>query len=263
MPVQLVVGVVKRPKCVLVPSTGTATIKGAVLFRGRSVAGAYVTVNCEHTISNRDFYRLTVRSGGQYKVVARFEDPGTGLVLYGERATGKPSDPPIAPSAIVPLDILLSEPPQCMRNVVVQGTVRVDDVYLTGADHAETTFTRTLYVQYGVATFDQAAGKWVIDPDDPAGLARRTDVAQVGASTGDSDGELKIEVVARDDLSVDVTLIGMINPGDENLTQTKTINLPPGPPIPIDDFDLDTGGPFNDRAYFRGITITNLPAQAI
>jgi hypothetical protein len=31
----------------------------------------------------------------------------------------------------------------------------------------------------------------------------------------------------------------------------------------VPEFSLDTGGPFNDRVYFRNITITNAPAQAI
>jgi hypothetical protein len=31
----------------------------------------------------------------------------------------------------------------------------------------------------------------------------------------------------------------------------------------IDEFDPDTGGPFNDGAHFRGIAIENLPAEAI
>ena len=160
-----VVGVVRRPKCNLVPSTGTSEIFGAVLYRGTRVVGAYVKVNCQNTLSDSEGnYHLTVRSGGQYKVVARFES-ASGLILYGERATGKPSDPPIAPGVTVQMDILLSEPPACMRNVIVTGQVRVDDVYLTGADHDDNFFNRTLYVQYGVATFDQDAGstraKWL------------------------------------------------------------------------------------------------------
>jgi len=29
------------------------------------------------------------------------------------------------------------------------------------------------------------------------------------------------------------------------------------------EFSLDTGGPFNDRAYFRGLTIRNVASPAI
>lgn len=259
VPVNCVVGVVKRPKCVLVPSTGTAGILGAVLYRGKHVVGAYVKVNCQTTLSDVEgIYSFEVRSGGQYKIVARFET-ASGLILYGERTTGKSSDPPIAPGAAVRMDILLSEPPACMRNVIVTGQVRVDDVYLTGADHDDNFFNRTLYVQYGVATFDQDAGSWVIDPDDPVGVSRRTDVAQVGASTGDTNGQLKIEVAATKDLSVDVTVTGML----EELKQVRSAKVQAGATVIIDEFVLDTGGPFNDRAYFRAIMITNQAAQAI
>jgi hypothetical protein len=256
-PVQLVAAVVRRPKCVCKKSTGTATIKGFVRMNGKPVAGAYVKVNCQHTISTtKPGYSLTVQSGGQYKVVARYEDPATGLVMYGERTT----DPDITPGQVISsFDITVISPPTCLRNVIVGGTVRVDDVGTFGADHAETPFTTTLHVQYGVATFNEAKGAWDVDPDDPAAIARRSDVVQVGASTGDANGQLKIEVTANKGLDVDVTVTGTI--GD--LSHQAVKNVPDGATVTIDEFDLDTGGPFNDRAYFRGITITNIPAQAI
>jgi hypothetical protein len=49
----------------------------------------------------------------------------------------------------------------------------------------------------------------------------------------------------------------------ENLKQVGSANAQAGATVIIDEFVLDTGGPFNDRAYFRGITITNQAAQAI
>lgn len=147
-PVSPVHAAIKKPRCELVPSTGTATIKGYVRYRGRVVAGAYVKVNCQVVLSGGEQvgYSLTVRSGGHYKVVARYEDPVLGI-LYGERTTSKPPDPPIAPGAIISLDIDLIEPPACIRNIIVDGTVRVDDNYYvppagSDADHDESHFTR-------------------------------------------------------------------------------------------------------------------------
>jgi hypothetical protein len=91
-------------------------------------------------------------------------------------------------------------------------------------------------------------GTWVIDPDDPVGLVRQTDVCQGGASTGDANGQLKIEVTANSDLSVDVKLTGTV----KNLTKVvPVLGVLPGAQVPVPEFDLDTGGPFNDRAYFR------------
>jgi hypothetical protein len=243
-----------------------ATIHGMVRFRGEVIAGAYVKVNCQHTISGGSDigYTLTVRSGGHYKVIARYEDPATGKIFYGERSTNKPTDPPIAPGAVIsPLDITLLEPPACMRNVIIGGWIRVDDVYFTGADHGDKFFTRTLYVQYGVAKFDETAGKWVVDPNDPVGLARRNDLAAADCSKGDSNAGLKMEVTANADLSIDVRFTGTLNPGDDNLSQTAKAHVPAGATVPVPEFDLDTGGPFNDRAYFRNLVITNLAAQAI
>jgi hypothetical protein len=264
-PVQPVVGVVRRPRCELLPSTGVATVQGYVRYRGTLVFGAYVKANCQHTLSvpGEPSYRLQVKAGGRYKVVARYEDLVRGKVLYGERVTGKSTDPPLAPGSVTNLDITLLEPPEVMRHVIVKGQVRVDDVYLTGADHADTFYTKTLYVQWGVAIFNENTGAWDLDPDDPVALARRSDVATTGAGVGDSNAGLKIEVVANADLSVDVTLTGTLNPGDDDLSEVHTVHVPKDATVTVPEFDLDTGGPFNDRAYFRGITITNAAASAI
>ncbi|HEY7300405.1 MAG TPA: carboxypeptidase-like regulatory domain-containing protein [Xanthobacteraceae bacterium] len=262
VPVLLVVGVVRRPLCEIVPSTGTATISGKVVYEGQSVAGAYVKVGCQYTTqTNVDHtFTLTVRSGGQYKVVARFEDPANRKVLYGEATTGK-----IAAGDDLWVQVFLSSPPECMRNVVIQGQVRVDDVYLTGADHKDNFFNTTLFVQYGVPAFDEATGKWRVLPDDPAtGVARRTDIAQADASKGDAFGRLNMQVEVKEDLSVDVTLIGILNPDDDNLASApQTVNVLPGATLSVADFELDNGGSFPDRAYFRNITIANQAAAAI
>jgi hypothetical protein len=257
-PVALVVGVVRKPVCEVVPSSGTATVRGMVRYRDQSVIGAYVKINCQHVVTGKDLgYQLTVRSGGQYKVVARYTDPHTGTTLYGERATG-----PIGPGGVVTCDINLSEPPDCMRNVLVSATIRVDDVYLTGVDHAEASISkRPLFVQNGVARFDADAGTWIIDNSDPAIAARRTDVTSFSASVGDASGQLTISVRAHDDdLGVDVTVTGAL----EDLSVVRTYTVADGQTRTVGEIPgLDTGGPFNDRAYFRGLVFSNLPAQAI
>jgi hypothetical protein len=65
-------------------------------------------------------------------------------------------------------------------------------------------------------------------------------------------------VVSRD-LKVKVTVTGTI----EDLSHTKEVTVNPDATATISEFDLDTGGPFNDRAYFRGLTITNAATKAI
>lgn len=66
------------------------------------------------------------------------------------------------------------------------------------------------------------------------------------------------------DLSVDVTLSGILNPDGENMSWgPSTFNVPKDQTISLTEGTLDTGGPFNDRAYFRGITIANNAAPAI
>jgi hypothetical protein len=257
-PVRPVVGVVRKARCELVRSTGVATIQGDVRFRGRKVFGAYVKVNCNHTTTHdaEPGYRLLVRSGGQYKVIARYEDPKIGI-LYGERVTGKPSDPAIAPGVVLNLDVDVIEPPECMREVIVSGSVRVDEVYASGADHDEGFFHKTLHVQWGVAFFNEEKAQWDVDPNDPVAIANRKDVATAGAGVGDANAGLKIEVSANDDLSINVTMTGTLNPGDDDLSQVVHVFVQKDAIVDVPEFDLDTGGPFNDRAYFRGITIFN------
>jgi hypothetical protein len=256
----LVSAVVRVPVCKLVRSTGTATIRGQVTVNGRAVFGAYVEVACQHTVTRLDTgYAIVVRAGGQYKLIARYTDPQTGLSLYGENVTGKPGDPPIAAGSTIHLDIAVTEPPKCLRNVLVSGRIRIDDVYLTGADHDEQPYNATLFVQYGVASFDTDNGDWEIDPNDPAAAARHTDRFKATAGVGDAHGELVYEATANHDLSVDVTVTGKI----ANLTQSHTMHVPDGATDTIAEFSLDTGGPFNDRAYFRDITITNRATNSI
>jgi hypothetical protein len=181
--VQLVVAAIKRPKCELVLSTGTATIDGGVFHNGHRVPGAMVRVNCQKTLSNVDpGYRFIVRSGGRYKVIARYEDPRTGITYYGERTTPRA----VQPGDTIQLDIYLAEPPVCLRNIIVEGTVRVDDVCVTSADHDENHFRRTLHVQYGVPSFNETIGQWQCDLNDRSGDARLHDFVTVGASKGDA-----------------------------------------------------------------------------
>jgi hypothetical protein len=254
-PAQLVVAAVKRPRCELVARTGTAVVRGFVWHGHDEIIGATVQVNCQKAVTRSDLgYHFLVGAGGRYKLIARYEDPRTGLVLYGEATT-----PPLAPNQNVGVDIHLLEPPECLRNVVVEGVVRVDDVYLTGADHAQTQFRKPLYVQYGVPAFNEASGTWDIDPADPAGAARQHDVASVNAAVGAANGGLTIEVTANGDLSVDVTFTGTLG----NLSAQRSVYVPAGGVETVAEFSLDSGGPFNERAYFRGLTITNQATSAI
>jgi hypothetical protein len=259
-PIQPVSAVVSKPICALVRSAGTAQVHGTVTYKGALIQGAHVSVNsCTFSWSGANGYALTVRAGVpggdevRYKVVARYDMGPT--VLYGEITVG-----PLLPGASVWAPIVLLDPPECLRNVEVRGTVRVDDVYLTGADHNEQPFRTTLHVQWGVAKFDESSGTWMIDQNDPAAAIKHTDHTHTGASTGDAGGDLTILVEANDNLSVWVTVTGTI----DDLTETHRVLVGKdvlGATIP--EFDLDTGGPFPDRAYFRDITIDNRAATAI
>jgi hypothetical protein len=153
----LCAGLFYRPKCALVPSTGTAKLWGLVKYDGQPVRGAHVTAGCARTETIKG-YLLKVRAGGQYRVVARYQDPASGLVLYGQTTT-----PVIQPDSSVQADITLAEPPTFMRNIVISAWIRVDDVYLTGSDHEDNYFSTTLFVQLGVAKFNETTATWDLD----------------------------------------------------------------------------------------------------
>lgn len=263
-PVALVVAVLRKPVCELLPSAGMATLYGVVRLHGQHVRGAVVKVNCQRTTAlDNDGYQLKVRAGGYQKVIARWRDPDTGIIYYGEKLTGQPGSPPLAVGQSMQVDINLTEPPVYLRNVTVSGIVRVDDVYLTGVDHAQIQYSQTHYVQYGVPFYDEDSGTWDVDKSDAttgsgAG-ARLTDTTSVGTAVGDAHGVLNIVVTAREDLGVEVKLTGTI----QDLSQVVKKTVVDGATITVPEFSLDTGGPFNDRAYFRAITITNAPSQAI
>jgi hypothetical protein len=259
VPVQPISYVVRKPICRLVKSTGTATIRGQVTYNGKALIGAHVEAACQHTLSEAEGYRLIVRSGGQYKLVARYEDTANDVTLYGEAITGKVGDPQIAPGSTTTLNIAVTEPPKCNRKVSVTGQIRVDDVYLTGADHADATINKDLQVQWGVGYFNTVSGDWDIHPDDPAASARHTDQRKVPASVGDAQAALLIEASANADLSVEVKVTGSVN----GLTESHTVHVADGATVPIAEFDLDNGGPFNDRAYFRNIQVTNVANNAL
>jgi hypothetical protein len=252
----LCVGYFSKPKCVLVPSTGTATIFGTVEYKSSRVAGAYVTASCQGpAISTTKGYELQVRAGAQYKVVARYKDPGTGLWLYGEKTTGI-----IQANSANDTPITLTAPPNFMRNIVVAGWIRVDDVYLTGADHNDNYFNTTVFLQAGVAKFDQATATWTMDTSQQI-LA---DSITKNAATGDTNGVLTVQLTLDPaNLSVAAAITGQLNPGDENISQVHNVTIMPGQTTAVPEFDLDDGDTFPDRAYFRNIAITNLPAQAI
>lgn len=84
-------------------------------------------------------------------------------------------------------------------------------------------------------------------------------------SIGDAEGRLKVDVnINQSDLSVSVTLTGTVDPNGGNISQTlPQISVPKDQTVVVPEFDLSTGGICPDRAYFRGITITNGPATSI
>jgi hypothetical protein len=259
LPAQPVKAVVRRPLCELVPRTGTARLWGIVRYQGQPVAGAHVHAGCQKAITNpKGEYELSVGSGGQYTVVARTSDYKPNVGLYGQKTTGRPNDPPIAPNADVQADITLLDPPECLRYVTATFTLLLDDVATFGTDHLDPPqhrFEKVLHVQYGVAHFDENGPQWRMDPNDQAAIPYQYDVAQAGDSVGDSSGTLKVEVVALPNFSVNVTLTGK---GSNNVTAGPVeFNVTPGATVAPQDMWTDTGGAFPDRAYFRGISITN------
>jgi hypothetical protein len=260
-PAALCVGVFKQPVCFLVPSRGAAFITGRVRYQGKGVNGAYVKGGCEHDITHgrESSFSIEVRAGARYLVVARYEDETTGVIRYGEKDTGRPLDPGVFDIG----DICIIDPPDGMRWVVVQGWVRVDDVHVTGADHDDNYFKRTLYVQAGVPVFDENSCGWTYE-NDPNAPSRLEDWANVGAGTGDSNAELDFDVqIDTQDKSVNITITGWLNKGDENMSHQVFVNVPKDQTVSIPEFGLDTGDTFPDRAYFRNLQITNSATQAI
>jgi hypothetical protein len=271
----LCVGVFNEPICTLVPSTGIAEISGLVRYKGRPVIGAYVSAGCETQITTGittgNGYNLQVRSGGQYKLVARYDDPTTGLTLYGEATTGGAMDQPVQPNTKLWREITLIEPPDCMREVVVQGVISCDDVSVGGTDTQAKSFRQCLYVQYGVAVYEIATGAWKVD--DTAGSERRTDHTVWSFSVGDANAEWHIDVQVNPDqvdpklspttaATVKVTVEGIIN-GGESQVGPSVFNIAKDTKIGLTDTFVDTGGAFPDRANFRGMTIANNGVSAI
>jgi len=81
----------------------------------------------------------------------------------------------------------------------------------------------------------------------------------VSAGVGDANGRLLIEVTIVDSLAVGVKLTGTV----KDLTDTRSVTVAEGQQKTVPEFSLDSGGPFNDRAYFRGLTIRNVASPAI
>jgi hypothetical protein len=252
--VQVISAVVRKPVCKLVESSGTATIRGVVTYDGAILNGAHVEAACQHTVTQIEGdYKLVVRSDARYKLIARFEFPDR--TLYGEADTRDP----VAAGSVTMVNIAVTDPPECNRKISVTGTIRCDDVYLTGVDHAQVDYIRELQVQWGVAQFDTNTGQWNIDPGDPEAAKKHTDHIAIGEGVGDAQARLVIEARANSDLSVEVTVTGTL----ANLSTARTVNVADGASVGIAEFSHDTGGPFNDRAYFRNIQITNTPNNAI
>jgi hypothetical protein len=268
VPVQPVVGVTMQPVCALVAGTGTAHLIGLVNFKGTPISGAYVKAGCDHTVTPiaNPLFDLEVRAGGNYEVVARYTDPTTGVTWYGQKSTqdAEPTVPVILPNSTVNMgEIVLLAPPRCMRNVIVTGYIRTDDVHVGGADHDEVHFSPTLYVQSGVPVYDEISG-WTCDTSNPA-YSRLKDYVEEGSFGTSAVARLRIDVsLDPTDLSVSVGVVGTLNPDEDNLQGAKYVgNIPRGGTASIPEIDLDTGGTFPDRAYFRNLQVTNADAQAI
>jgi hypothetical protein len=262
-PVQVVLAWTYQPICELVPSTGAGTIVGFVTLNGTGVKGAVVQAGCANPVITQGpdiEFRLPVQAGAKYKVVARYTNPQTKVIMYGEGPTGV-----IQPNQTTPpLEIKLIPPPACNRNIVVSGWLRADDVGFFGTSHADNYFSTTLYVQSGIAQYQvlqSGSAGWTVNP----AYQVLTDANSESVNTGDSNGNLSIAVTLNPaDLSVDVTLIGALNgaapaaaqpPANHNVQADTVWNVP--------EFSLDDGGTFPDRAYFRNLQIRNIAGSAI
>jgi hypothetical protein len=258
-PVQTVFAWTYQPTCEIVPSTGTGTIVGRVTLNGTGVAGAVVQAGCANPVITQGpdvQFRMPVRAGAKYKVIARYADPETGVLMYGEEPTGV-----IQPGQdSQPVDIKLIAPPDCIRNVIVTGWLRADDVSVGGASHADNYFSTKLYLQSGIAQYvvsPTGVAGWVVNP----AFQVLSDGNSESVTTGDSNGNLSIAVTLdAADLSVGVTLIGSLNGAAPAISQPPA-NQPvaAGAVWHVPDFELDDGDTFPDRAYFRNLTVSNTP----
>jgi hypothetical protein len=289
LPADVVVGVIKRPVCQKIRSNGTATITGFVNYKGRVVVGATIVAGCQRTIQLLDeFFTLKVKAGGLCKVVARYYDfDGSlsghpGRTLYGEVMV--PSSwqqgNVIQANDYYQITIQLLDPPECMRDVIIEGDITVDDVSMGGTDTHTMHFKTNppLQVQVGTPVYteiSQGVFAWVCDTSDPKSWLH--DIGHVSNTPNgdDSNGFLDMDVVIHDQnlppndpdfLSVDVTLKATLNPGDDNLSVIIA-----GGPIHVRKDEtwtmsteafLDTGGFFPDRAHFSNIRITNASKNA-
>jgi hypothetical protein len=122
------VGTFKVPKCALLPSNGTATVRGVVSYNGRPVGGATVRIGCRQTMSQpeKGYYEIQVPAG-RYLVTATYTDRTTGWGLDGNADT---NDMAGGSSSWIPID--LQDPPPQRRKVIVSGTMDLRDAYLGG-----------------------------------------------------------------------------------------------------------------------------------
>ncbi len=132
-----------------------------------------------------------------------------------------------------------------------------------GTSHNDNRFITTLYVQSGIAQYQEteSGAGWEVNPE----YQILTDTNSESVNAGDSNGNLSISVTFDADmssaqyLSVAVTLVGSLNGATPPAAEPPTQTVLPGEVWNVPEFSLDDGGTFPDRVYFRNLTVTNIP----
>jgi hypothetical protein len=296
-PANIVKGVTMKPICRKIPSTGTATIAGFVRYKGNVVPGARVTGGCCQTTIQPvqdpplvSPFTMNVKSGGLYKLIARYVDndgsvtgyPGRGL--YGEVIVPLdwnqgPSGHVIEPGAVYSgVLIELLDPPPCMRQIIIEGDIHVYDGHVGGHDENTKHFKDLLFVQAGVPKYMEDPNNkgvffWKCDTSDPNVQYGLEDVAHETNSPSDEDTSASLDMNVKvtneqlpesdpDYLAVDATLTGRLNPNDENMTFSSVIHVRRDLTVSLTNGSMDTGGAFSDGVQFNNIKITNQAIEA-
>jgi hypothetical protein len=294
-PAQVIKGVTMHPICRKIPSNGTATIRGLVKYKGKVVAGARITAACQSAFQPAQPpdgvrpFTMKVKSGGLYKLVARYVDADgsisgrSGRGLYGEVTVPTnwnqgPNGHVIEPNTTYDAEIELLDPPQCMRRIIIEGDIHVYDGHVGGHDENTMHFKDLLMVQAGVPKYAEDPNNpgnfyWVCDTSDPNAHYGLEDPAHESNSPSDEDTSALLDMDVKisnaslpendpDYLAVDVTLMGTLNPNDENMKNSGVIHVRKDMTVSVTNSYMDTGGSFSDGVQFNNIKITNQSAEA-
>lgn len=234
------VGTFQVPICKWQPSSGTATIRGTVRYKGEPRAGVQVSACCEQTLSQgpRAFYELAVPAG-RYLITASTYDPATHWGLDAQVDTGG-----LAAGSWTWLDIDLQDPPPQRRQLIACGTMDLTDVYLTGHDVG--TFAFTCPPLYAELVSD-AAGNPVANKIVTYGTG--------SASIGDTNAKVEVWL---DDVKDDLSITGhfVCSLPDDKVSWGTPFTIAADDTAGW-DVNLDTGGLFPDRATVH-LKITNV-----